>query len=82
GMEHESVNRELFLEVVRCIMKCGMASSSLIQRRFNLGFNKAAKIMDQLEALEFVGPQNNSKPREVRVSPERFKEYFGIDYEG
>ena len=63
-------------------MKCGMASSSLIQRRFNLGFNKAAKIMDQLEALEFVGPQNNSKPREVRVSPERFKEYFGIDYEG
>ncbi len=82
GMEHESINRELFLEVVRCIMKCGMASSSLIQRRFNLGFNKAAKIMDQLEALEFVGPQNNSKPREVRVTPERFKEYFGIDYEG
>ncbi len=77
----DTISKELFMDVVRCIIKCGMASSSMIQRRFNLGFNKAAKMIDHLEALEFVGPQNNSKPREVYVTKEKFKEYFGEDYE-
>ncbi len=77
----DTISKELFMDVVRCIIKCGMASSSMIQRRFNLGFNKAAKMIDHLEALEFVGPQNNSKPREVYITKEKFKEYFGEDYE-
>ena len=63
------------------MIKCGMASSSLIQRRFRFGWNKAARIMEQMEDLHFIGPQNNSKPREVYVTKEKFKEFFGEDYE-
>ena len=69
------------IDVVRCVIKAGMASSSFIQRRFRFGWNKAARIMEQMEELHFIGPQNNSKPREVYITKEKFKEFFGEDYE-
>ena len=42
---------------------------------------KIIKIMEQMEELHFIGPQNNSKPREVYITKEKFKEFFGEDYE-
>ena len=80
GDDENPYDKEL-IDVVRCVIKCGMASSSLIQRRFRFGWNKAARIMEQMEDLHFIGPQNNSKPREVYVTKEKFKEFFGEDYE-
>ena len=43
------------------------ASTSLIQRRFRIGYNRAANLVDKLEERGIVGPQNGSKPREVLV---------------
>ncbi|QBO35514.1 DNA translocase FtsK [Periweissella cryptocerci] len=55
-------------EVIQFIMKEQKASTSLLQRRFGFGYNRAARIVDQLEEQGFVGPQNGSKPREVYVT--------------
>ena len=48
-------------------METGKISASLIQRRFRLGYNRAARIIDLLEERGVIGPQNGSKPREVLV---------------
>ena len=41
------------------------ASTSLIQRRFRIGYNRAARIIDDMEQRGYIGPANGSKPREV-----------------
>ena len=52
-------------------IQTGKISASLIQRRFRFGYNRAARMMDLLEARGIVGPQNGSKPREVLVKLEK-----------
>ena len=47
-----------------------------IQRRFKVGFNRAARIMDQLEEAGLVGPEEGTKPRKVLMSPEEFEQYI------
>ena len=58
----------LYNEIVEFVVKQGKASASLLQRRFKLGYNRAARIIDLLEERGIIGPQNGSKPREVLVS--------------
>ena len=48
-------------------IETGKVSASLLQRRFRLGYNRAARIVDLLEERGIIGPQNGSKPREVLV---------------
>ena len=55
----------LYNEIVDFVIEQGKASTSLIQRRFRLGYNRAARCIDLLEQRGIVGPQNGSKPREV-----------------
>ena len=55
----------LFNEAVEFVMDQGKASISLIQRRFRIGFNKAARYIEQMERDGILGPQDGSKPREV-----------------
>ena len=62
---------EAYNEVVEFAIQTGKISASLIQRRFRFGYNKAARMMDLLEARGIVGPQNGSKPREVLVKLEK-----------
>lgn len=57
----------LFAEAVRIICQYDRASSSLLQRRLSIGFNKAARILEQLEAAGVVGPADGSKPREILI---------------
>lgn len=57
----------LFTDVARWVVAQQMGSTSSIQRTFELGFNRAGKIMDQLEKAGIVGPQKGSKPRQVLV---------------
>lgn len=57
----------LFEEVARMIVTSGVGSTSNIQRKFNIGYNRAGRLMDQLEGAGIVGPQDGSKPREVQV---------------
>jgi S-DNA-T family DNA segregation ATPase FtsK/SpoIIIE len=58
---------ELFNQVAHFLVTegKGKGSSSMIQRRYSVGYNRAARILDQLYAVGFVGPQEGSKPREV-----------------
>ena len=58
---------ELFDDAVRMIMQHDRASASLIQRRLQLGFNRAARLLEQLEEAGVVGPADGSKPRDVLV---------------
>ena len=60
----------LYNEIVDFVTEQGKASASLLQRRFRLGYNRAARCIDLLEDRGIVGPQNGSKPREVLVKKE------------
>lgn len=63
---HESdENDELFEEAKKAVKEYDRASASLIQRRLSIGYSRAARILDQLEAAKVVGPAEGSKPREV-----------------
>ena len=62
---------EAYNEVVEFAIQTGKISASLIQRKFRFGYNRAARMMDLLEARGIVGPQNGSKPREVLVKLEK-----------
>ena len=55
----------LFEEAARLIISNNQGSTSLIQRKFAIGYNRAGRIMDQLEAAGIVGPTQGSKAREV-----------------
>lgn len=59
---------ELFDEVVKYVAQSGKGSSSSIQRRFSVGYNRAARILDQIYEAGMVGPQQGSKPREVNTA--------------
>jgi S-DNA-T family DNA segregation ATPase FtsK/SpoIIIE len=61
---------ELFEDCARLIVQTQSGSTSNLQRRFNLGYNRAGRIMDQIEAAGIVGPAVGSKPREVYVKTE------------
>ena len=66
--ETDAKEEPLYNEIVEFVVEQGKASSSLIQRRFRLGYNRAARIMDLLEERGIVGPPTgSSKPREVLV---------------
>ena len=57
----------LFDEVARTIVNSSTASTSSLQRRYNIGYNRAGRIMDQLEEAGIVGPSHGGKPRSVLV---------------
>ena len=66
----EEYDDPLYDEIVEFVITSGKASASLLQRRFKLGYNRAARIVDLLEERGIIGPQNGSKPREVLVKLE------------
>ncbi|MFH1971003.1 MAG: DNA translocase FtsK [Patescibacteria group bacterium] len=64
---------ELFNQAVKEICQYERASASLLQRRLSIGYARAARLIDQLEAAGVVGPQDGSKPRDVLIqNPEEF----------
>ena len=64
----------LYNEIVDFAIKTGKVSASLLQRKYRLGYNRAARMIDLLEDRGIVGPPNGSKPREVLVKYEENKE--------
>lgn len=61
---------ELFNDALSFVVEQQKASTSLLQRRFRIGYNRAARIMDDLEQRGYVGPQEGSKPRQVYKQPD------------
>lgn len=58
----------MFAEVAKLIVSTQQGSTSLIQRKFSIGYNRAGRLMDQLEKAGVVGPTNGAKPRDVLIS--------------
>lgn len=65
----------MYFEVVKFVSSTGKASTSLLQRRFRFGYNRAARLIDILEIKGIVGPASGSKPRQVFVKPEDDEDY-------
>ena len=63
--ENDEEQDELFPEALNFVIDQQKASTSLIQRRFRIGYNRAARIIDDMEQRGYIGPANGSKPREV-----------------
>ncbi len=59
----------LFDEAAMAVLSSGVASTSSLQRRFSIGYNRAGKIMDQMEAAGIVGPSQGGKPRQILIDP-------------
>ena len=66
----EEYDDPLYNEIVDFAISTGKVSASLLQRRFRLGYNRAARIVDLLEERGIIGPANGSKPREVLIKLE------------
>lgn len=71
GKEFDLTNRDpLFEDAARLIVQNQIGSTSLLQRRMKLGYNRAGRLMDQLEAAGIVGPNQGSKARDVLIKTE------------
>ena len=78
GKDFDAADRDpLFEDAARMIVQNQVGSTSLIQRRMKLGYNRAGRLMDQLEAAGVVGPNQGSKAREVLIKTEaELQEYL------
>lgn len=70
------INDELFEEAARIVIKEDKAAIGKLQREFGIGFNRAARIMDQLADAGVVGPEEGTKPRRILMTMEQFDEYL------
>ena len=69
-----------FMEAAKIVIDKDKASIGMLQRYLKVGFNRAARIMDQLEEAGIVGPEEGTKPRKVTMSPEEFEMYMEENY--
>ncbi|MEK4510371.1 DNA translocase FtsK [Paenibacillus sp. FSL K6-2524] len=69
----EEVMDELYDQAVQIILEAKQASVSLLQRRMRVGYTRAGRLIDSMEARGIVGPYEGSKPREVLISIEQYK---------
>ncbi|NIK68890.1 MULTISPECIES: DNA translocase FtsK [unclassified Paenibacillus] len=69
----EEVLDELYDQAVQIVLEAKQASVSLLQRRMRVGYTRAARLVDQMEARGIVGPYEGSKPREVLMSIEQYQ---------
>jgi len=68
---------ELYEQAVRMVVANGSASTSMIQRKFRIGYTRAARLVDAMEAQGIVGPLDGAKPREVLISRSDLDRLFG-----
>lgn len=70
---------ELYDEAVAVVLETGQASTSNLQRRLRLGYTRAARIIDQMEAEGVVGPAQGAKPREIFISRDNSPEFTSVN---
>ncbi|MDU2065867.1 MAG: DNA translocase FtsK, partial [Sporomusaceae bacterium] len=72
-----SYEDELLPEAVRLVLETGQASASMLQRKFRVGYSRAARLIDTMEEMHIVGPSLGSKAREITMtSAEVYEKYF------
>jgi len=70
---------ELTEDAIAYIFKSGQASVSMLQRRFRIGYNRAARIIDEIEEKGIIGPQDGARPRQLLISEEMYYGGFSGD---
>lgn len=65
---------ELFIQAVEMVLDNGQASVAMFQRRFKIGYQRAARLIDQMEERRIIGPYEGTKPRQVLISRQEFLE--------
>jgi len=65
---------ELFIQAVEMVLDNGQASVAMFQRRFKIGYQRAARLIDQMEERRVIGPYEGTKPRQVLISRQEFLE--------
>ena len=76
----DSDSDELLQDAIQTIIAAQTASVSMLQRRFRIGYNRAARLIDMMEARGIVGPSEGSKPRKVLMTEEQYSN-LGKDQE-
>ena len=71
AQEMDNQQDELLEDGVRMIMETGQASVSMLQRKFRIGYTRAARLIDTMEEMQIVGPNNGSKAREILMTSEQ-----------
>ena len=77
GSSNEDRMDELMPQALKLVMKNGKASISMIQRRFSVGYARAARIIDQMETRGFIDGGLGNKPRDIKITIEEYNELFG-----
>lgn len=77
--ENDIYRDELLERAVNLVMESGQASVSMLQRRFRIGYTRAARLVDTMEDLKIVSPSMGSKAREILMSPEQAKARYFSD---
>ena len=65
---------ELLPEAIEFVVQAGQASVSMLQRRFRIGYNRSARIVDQMEERGIVGPQDGARPRKVLITEDEWQQ--------
>ena len=73
----EEEEDELIGEACKLFIENGQASISALQRRFRIGYNRAARIIDQMEQKGMIGPYEGSKPRQVKITLDEYYQQYG-----
>ncbi len=73
----EEVDDQLMEQAVKLVVNNGSASTSMVQRRFRIGYTRAARIVEMMEERGIVGPLNGAKPREILVSRDDVEQMYG-----
>src|SRR5437660_1632194 len=76
GSDGDDVDDEFFEQAVRLVINNGQASTSMLQRRFRIGYTRAARIVEMMEERGIVGPLNGAKPRELLVTRDEVEQMF------
>ncbi|MCR5608745.1 MAG: DNA translocase FtsK [Lachnospiraceae bacterium] len=74
--KNENSKDDYFVQAGRCIIEKDKASIGMLQRVYKIGFNRAARIMDQLCEAGVVGPEEGTKPRKILMTSEEFDKYI------
>ena len=77
---HEAID-PVYIEALRLVVAAGQASISMIQRRCSVGYNRAAKIIEWMEAMGYISPFEGARDRRVFLTQKEFEAKYGSEDE-